>query len=116
MVPAHWRNASWQGGHSMSAEENMALARRFLAARGKGTSKNTPSEALWKFGPPTGALQAGNKRPRGAIFGHCAPSVTTVEKPSGDFPDSFSLTSVSKGIKKDSSPSEHQPHDGTMSR
>src|SRR5215216_1338548 len=36
MVPAHWRIASWQGGHSMSAEENMALARRFLEARGKG--------------------------------------------------------------------------------
>jgi serine phosphatase RsbU (regulator of sigma subunit)/predicted ester cyclase len=30
------KNASWQGGTSMSAEENMALARRFLEARGKG--------------------------------------------------------------------------------
>src|ERR671910_3233410 len=36
MVPTCLRNASWQGGHSMSSsEENMALARRFLEARGK---------------------------------------------------------------------------------
>src|SRR5215203_7350216 len=29
-----WRNASWQGGGtSMSVEENMALARRFMEAR-----------------------------------------------------------------------------------
>src|SRR5215218_6338016 len=30
------KNASWQGGHSMLAEENMDLARRFLQARGQG--------------------------------------------------------------------------------
>src|SRR5829696_68336 len=36
MVPSHWRNASWQGGHSMSAEENKALVRRFLEAHAKG--------------------------------------------------------------------------------
>jgi serine phosphatase RsbU (regulator of sigma subunit) len=36
MIPTRWRNASLQGGHSMSsAEENMALARRFLEARGR---------------------------------------------------------------------------------
>jgi hypothetical protein len=31
-----WRNASLQGGTSMSVEENMALARRFLEAHFKG--------------------------------------------------------------------------------
>jgi hypothetical protein len=39
--------------------------------------------------PQTGPLQVGNKRPRSAIFGHCAPSMTTAEKPSGYFPDSL---------------------------
>src|ERR687883_618701 len=36
MLPTSWRNASWQGGTSMSVEENMALARRFTEARVKG--------------------------------------------------------------------------------
>src|SRR5215204_183207 len=42
--------------------------------------------------PQTGPLQVGNKRPRSAIFGHCAPSMTTAEKPFGYFPDSLSET------------------------
>src|SRR5215212_11581045 len=37
MLPTPWgKNASWQGGSSMSVEENMALARRFLESQVKG--------------------------------------------------------------------------------
>src|SRR5215218_7149173 len=37
MLPTLWgKNASWQGGSSMSVEENMALARRFLESQVKG--------------------------------------------------------------------------------
>ena len=35
MLPTSWKNASWQGGTSMSVEENMALVRRFFEARVK---------------------------------------------------------------------------------
>src|SRR5918998_5546312 len=40
-------NASWQGGTSLSAEQNMALARRFMEARVKGDV-----DALYEMLPP----------------------------------------------------------------
>jgi ketosteroid isomerase-like protein len=36
MVSTHWKNVGWQGGTSMSAENNKALVRRFLKAHAKG--------------------------------------------------------------------------------
>src|SRR5215212_9887389 len=36
MLSTRWKNVGWQGGTSMSAEENKALVRRFLEAHAKG--------------------------------------------------------------------------------
>jgi serine phosphatase RsbU (regulator of sigma subunit)/predicted ester cyclase len=36
MVSTHWKNVGWQGGTSISAENNKALVRRFLQAHAKG--------------------------------------------------------------------------------
>src|SRR5919107_1183215 len=46
LVSTRWRNVGWQGGASMSAEENMALARRFMEARVVKRDLNAVDEML----------------------------------------------------------------------